>query len=161
MNCGQPWYLTTLAAAEQLYDALYVWDAQGSLDITPTSLTFFKIFDSSAAIGTYMSSSTTYSTLTSAIKAYADGFVAIVAKYTPDDGALAEQYSKSDGKPLSAVDLTWNYASALTAFSARNGTVPASWGASGLTLPTVCQTEADGGTAAVTFNVDAETVFGG
>lgn len=131
------------------------------MDITPISLTFFKIFDSSAAVGTYTSSSTTYSTVTSAIKTYADGFVAIVAKYTPDDGGLAEQYSKSDGKPLSAADLTWSYASALTAFRARNGTIPASWGASGLTLPTVCQTGTGEGTAAITFNVDANTVLGG
>lgn len=161
MSRIQPWYLTTLAAAEQLYDSLYVWDAQGSLDITPISLAFFQIFNSSAAVGTYTSSSTVYLHLTSAIKTYADGFVSIVAKYTPEDGGLAEQYSKSDGKPLSAVDLTWSYASALTAFRARNGSVPASWGASGLTLPSVCLTESGGGTAAMTFNVHAETVFGG
>ncbi|KAL4866683.1 Six-hairpin glycosidase-like protein [Aspergillus spectabilis] len=31
---GNPWYLTTLAAAELLYDAIYQWDQQGSLTIT-------------------------------------------------------------------------------------------------------------------------------
>jgi glucoamylase len=55
------------------------------------------------------------------------------------------------------VDLTWSYASAITAFQARNGTVPASWGASGLTVPSECLTN----TVAVTFNVQATTVFGG
>jgi glucoamylase len=154
---GNPWYLTTLAVAEQLYDALYVWDTQRSLDITDTSLAFFKVFYSSAAVGTYASNTTTYSTLTSTIRTYADGFVAIVAQYTPSDGALAEQYSKTDGTPLSAVDLTWSYASALTVFNARNGTVPVSWGASGLIVPTTCNTS---GIVAIKFNVHATTVFG-
>ena len=61
---------------------------------------------------------------------------------------------------MSAVDLTWSYASAITAFQARNGTVSASWGASGLTVPSTCQT-GGGDTVAVTFNVLATTVFGG
>lgn len=103
------------------------------------------------AIGTYASTTTTFITLTTGIKNYADGFVQIVAKYTPSNGALSEQYSKSNGAPLSASDLTWSYASALTAFMARAGTVPASWGAKGLTSSCV----------AVTFNVQATTVFGG
>ncbi|KII86105.1 glycoside hydrolase family 15 protein [Plicaturopsis crispa FD-325 SS-3] len=129
---GNPWYLTTFAVAEQLYDALTVWTAQGSLNITATSLPFFKTFASNATVGTYASTTPTYSILTSAIKTYADGFVAVAAKYTPATGGLSEQFSRSNGAPLSAVDLTWSYASALTAFAAKAGTVPASWGAKGL-----------------------------
>ena len=84
-----------------------------------------------------------------------------MAKYTPKDGSLAEQFNRNDGKPLSAVDLTWSYAAALTAFAARNGTVlPASWGAKGLVVPAVCQ-RYDGPTAQVTFRVIAYTVWGG
>jgi glucoamylase len=127
------------------------------LNITTTSLAFFQVFSSSADVGTYASTTSIYTNLTTAIKSYADDFVQIVAKYTPSGGGLAEQYSKSDGTPLSAVDLTWSYASAITAFQARNGTVPASWGASGLTVPSECLTNA----VAVTFNVQATTVFGG
>ncbi|KII86815.1 carbohydrate-binding module family 20 protein [Plicaturopsis crispa FD-325 SS-3] len=160
---GNPWYLTTLAVAEQLYDALIVWNAQGSLNVTSTSLAFFQTFSSDVAVGTYASSTSTFQSLTSAIKTYADGFVAVVAQYTPSDGGLAEQFDKSTGAPLSAVDLTWSYASALTAFAARNGTIPASWGAAGLTLPSTCSTGGSGGggsTVAVTFNVQATTVLG-
>jgi glucoamylase len=82
------------------------------------------------------------------------------AKYTPSNGALAEQYSKNDGHPLSAVDLTWSYASALTAFDARKGTIPASWGAMGLKVPSVCNVNT-GPVVSITFNVQATTVFGG
>jgi glucoamylase len=146
---------------------LYVWNAQGSLDITSTSLAFFRKFSSSVSVGTYASSTSSYATLTAAIKAYADEFIGVVAKYTPSDGGLAEQYSKSDGTPLSAVDLTWSYASVITTFQARAWIVPASWGANGLTVPTICQpgSGAGGGGGkikiATTFNVEATTVEGG
>ena len=160
----QPWYLCTLAVAEQLYDALIVWNQVGSLNVTSTSLAFFQQFDSSVTAGTYASSSATFTTLTSAIKTFADGFVAVVAKYTPSSGALSEQYDKSSGSQLSASDLTWSYASALTAFSARAGNTSASWGAAGLAVPSTCSSSTSSGgsgsTVAVTFNVQATTVWG-
>ncbi|OSD07483.1 carbohydrate-binding module family 20 protein [Trametes coccinea BRFM310] len=156
---GNPWYLTTSAVAEQLYDALYVWDQLGALNVTSTSLAFFQQFSSGISTGTYPASSSTYATLTSAIRTFADGFLAVNAKYTPADGGLAEQYSRNDGTPLSAVDLTWSYAAALTAFAAREGKTYGSWGAAGLTVPASCS-GSGGATVAVTFNVQATTVFG-
>jgi glucoamylase len=80
---------------------------------------------------TYASSTSSYATLTAAIKAYADEFIRVVAKYTPSDDGLAEQYSEPDGTPLSAMDLTWSYASVITAFQAGPGIIPASWGGAG------------------------------
>lgn len=77
---GNPWYLCTLAAAEQLYDALYTWNKIGSLTITSVSLGFFKDIYSSAAVGTYTSSSSTYASIVSAVKTYADGYVSIVVR---------------------------------------------------------------------------------
>ncbi|KAI0357455.1 glucoamylase [Trametes cingulata] len=157
---GNPWYLTTSAVAEQLYDALIVWNKLGALNVTSTSLPFFQQFSSGVTVGTYSSSSSTFNTLTSAIKTFADGFLAVNAKYTPSNGGLAEQYSRSNGSPISAVDLTWSYAAALTSFAARSGKTYASWGAAGLTLPTTCSGSGGAGTVAVTFNVQATTVFG-
>ncbi|KAF8604159.1 glucoamylase [Ceratobasidium sp. AG-I] len=161
---GNPWYLATLAAAEQLYDALYSWNKQSSIAITSTSLSFFQQLYSSAAVGTYASSTTQYTAITAAVKTYADGFVAIVQQYQGSGGALAEQFSRSNGAPLSAADLTWSYASALTAFDARASHVPASWGASGLTVPATCSTSGGGGggggTVAASFTVTATTVYG-
>jgi len=55
-------------------------------------------------------------------------------KYTPSSGALAEQYNRADGTPLSAVDLTWSYAAFLTAYNARANVLPASWGAASVSL---------------------------
>ncbi|KAF9811041.1 hypothetical protein IEO21_06707 [Rhodonia placenta] len=153
---GNPWYLCTLAVAEQLYDALIVWDAQDYLEVTSTSLAFFQQFDSSVAAGTYDSSTSTYSTLTSAVKSFADGFTLIVANYTPSDGELSEQYSKSDGSQTSAVDLTWSYASALTAFAAEAGTSYGSWGAANLSTSSCPSTSG----VSVTFEVEYDTEYG-
>ncbi|KAG8932552.1 hypothetical protein FRC02_000930 [Tulasnella sp. 418] len=160
---GHPWYLCTFAAAEQLYAALYQWNKLGSIPVTSVSLPFFKQFLSSAVAGSYASGSTQYQTITTAVKAYADEFIAVNALYTPSNGGLAEQYDRTTGTPKSARDLTWSYAAAITAFERRAGIVPAPWGASGLVAPSTCQTGGGGGggtTVAVTFSVTATTVWG-
>lgn len=170
---GNPWYLITMAAAEQLYDALHQWNKIGSISITSTSLAFFRDIYPSAAIGTYASTSTQFKAIVAAVQVYADGYMANSAQYTPADGSLAEQYSKSDGSPLSAVDLTWSYAAFLTANSARNGTaVPASWGASKASLPSSCSGTSATGictgpsstptpcSVSVTFNEMKQTSYG-
>ncbi|KAG9008965.1 hypothetical protein FRB94_005530 [Tulasnella sp. JGI-2019a] len=153
---GNPWYLCTFAAAEQLYDALYTWKKQGNLVITATSLSFFQQFLSTAVAGTYNSTSTQYTTIVSGVLTMADGFVLENAKYTPAAGGLSEQYDKATGAQLSAVDLTWSYLSALTAFARRGGIVPATWGAAGLTTPCASTSSS----VAITFSVYATTVWG-
>ncbi|KAK7215692.1 hypothetical protein V2G26_003695 [Clonostachys chloroleuca] len=125
---GNPWYLTTLAAAEQLYAAIYQWDKIGSLTVDSVNLAFFKDIVPSAAAGTYAKGSTTYQTIISAVHTYADDFIAVVQKYTPSNGALAEQYTRGNGSPTSATDLTWSYAAFLTTVERRSGVVPPSWG---------------------------------
>lgn len=131
------------------------------------------------AIGTYTSSSSTYTTLTTAIKSYADGYVGIIQRYTPSNGSLAEQFSRSNGTPLSAIDLTWSYASFLTAVARRSGQMPASWGEpTANTVPSTCSATSAQGTyttpsataplppcttvssVAITFNVAESTTFG-
>jgi len=57
------------------------------------------------------------------------------------------------------VDLTWSYASVLTAAAAHAGIKPASWGATGLIVPSICVPN-PGQQVSVTFNVNATTQFG-
>lgn len=136
---GNPWYLTTLAAAEQLYDAVYVWKQAGSVAVTDTSLAFFRDLVPGAAVGTYSRGSSAFAAIVDAVSDYADGFVAVAAAYTATNGSLAEQYSRDDGRPLSARDLTWSYAALLTAAARRAGVVPPSWSAgSAPSLPQTC-----------------------
>jgi glucoamylase len=134
---NQPWYLTTLAVAEHLYDALLTWDILRAIEVTPISQAFFAQFVPGITPGTYRadseseseSTSTTYSRLSAAIRAYADGFLTIVARHTPADGGLAEQFDKASGAPASAADLSWSYAAVLTTFRARKGGSGGAWGA--------------------------------
>jgi glucoamylase len=148
----QPWYLATLAVAEQLYDALLTWDTLRAIEVTPISQAFFAQFVPGITPGTYRadsdsdpdsdsdsdsdsdpeSTSTTFSRLSAEIHAHADGFLAIVARHTPTDGGLAEQFDKASGAPASAADLSWSYAAALTAFRARRGGSGGAWGAKNL-----------------------------
>lgn len=101
---GNPWYLITMGASEQLYDSLYTWNKQGFITITSTSLAFFNDFTSVSA-GTYVSSTSTYTTIVNAVKAYADGYVNIVATFAQSNGSLSEQFNRNNGQPLSAYDL--------------------------------------------------------
>ncbi|OQE13111.1 hypothetical protein PENFLA_c054G09582 [Penicillium flavigenum] len=136
---GNPWYLATLAAAEQLYDALYQWDRQGAFTVTTLSLPFFRDLEANVHTGIYPKSSPAYKTITDAVRAYADGFIAVVQEYTPTNGGLSEEYERDTGVQKSAPDLTWSYASFLTAIARRNGSVPPSWGSSAaLVLPKKC-----------------------
>ncbi|KAK6955353.1 glycoside hydrolase 15 protein [Daldinia eschscholtzii] len=139
---GNPWYLLTLAAAEQLYDALYVWQTTGSITVTSTSLSFFRDLIPNIQAGTYKADDDTYTTIYNAVYLYADGFVNVVSQYAESDGAMAEQYERSSGTPLSARDLTWSYAAFLTAAARRAGIVPPSWagsGSSATSVPGVCR----------------------
>jgi glucoamylase len=117
----QPWYLCTLAVAEQLYDALIVWKSAGELNVTSVSLAFFQQFNSSITAGTYTSSSSVYTSLISDIQAFADEFVDIVAKYTPSSGFLSEQYDKSTGAQDSAANLTCKLSASLFYFVSERG----------------------------------------
>ena len=133
----------------------------------------------SVVIGTYASSSSVYTTLTTAIKTYADGYVSIFEKYTPPNGSLAEQFSRNNGTPLSAFDLTWSYASFLTAVARRSGQMAASWGEpTANSVPSICSATSAQGTyttptataplppcttvssVAITFNAVESTTFG-
>lgn len=170
-------YICTLAAAEQLYDALYQWHTLTFIEITSTSLPFFRDLNPTIEPGRYDSSSLEYRNLTSEVGRYADEYVAIVKKYTPPDGALSEQFDRNDGHPLSARNLTWSYASFLAATSRRQSTVPAPWGESSANTipPSGCVPSSATGTyappipekpcptptgIAVTFNVLKTTIFG-
>ena len=136
---GNPWYLSNLAAAEQLYDALYTWNKLGSITVTTVSRPFFQALVGSVNTGVYDSSSSTFTQIYNAVSAYADGYVDIVAQYAEADGSLAEQFSRQNGSPLSAADLTWSYAAFLTMAARREAVVPYPWlRASATSVPGSC-----------------------
>jgi glucoamylase len=179
---GQPWYLTTFAVAEQLYDAIQQWSTFNSLSISDVDLAFWKSFYPSAKVGTYKKGKE-FDKMLNAVLTYADSFVEVALKYTPSSGELSEQFSRENGTQVSARHLTWSYASFVTMRSARKSAtsnypqVP-SWGApTGNKVPANCEADsavgtyspavaagappgAGGCTLLVKFNVNASTFFG-
>lgn len=66
---------------------------------------------------------------------------------------MAEQYSRSDGSPLSANDLTWSYAALLTSAHRRSGVLSNDWDSSG-TVPTQCSGTSATGTYSPATNTN-------
>lgn len=115
---GNPWYLTTAAVAQYFWTASAEYQAVGSLAPTNTSLPFFTYFAPDAGIQlgrTYSSDSTEFAAVIDSLNGWGDAFMRTVKFYTPSDGSLAEEYNRDTGVPQGCVDLTWSYASILTA----------------------------------------------
>ncbi|OJJ08430.1 hypothetical protein ASPVEDRAFT_144220 [Aspergillus versicolor CBS 583.65] len=152
---GNPWFLCTLAAAEQLYSAIYQWNRLGSITVTQVSLPFFQNLHPSVVPGTYSSSTEVYYQLVDSIRTYADGFMRIVKTYASHNGSLSEQFSRHDGSHMSAYDLAWSYSSLLTANRRRNAIAPSPWGEPGTpSVPPTCSgTSVQGTYSAATISV--------
>ena len=105
---GNPWFLCTAAAAELLFDARYQWDRAGVITVDDLSLPFFKDLVSDVEIGEYKADSQTYKDIMDAVKEYGDGYLRVVQAHTTDEGLMSEQFSKDDGSPVSAANLTWS-----------------------------------------------------
>ncbi|KAI0914778.1 carbohydrate-binding module family 20 protein [Ustulina deusta] len=127
---GNPWYLITASAAEYLYDAVAQWKAQGSLTIDKTSLAFFQDVYPAAQAKTYTPKGkrSEFPLILKAVTDYSESFVAVIKKYTPADGSLAEQFNKtSPFSPTSAADLTWSHAAFVSMAERRAGQYSPSW----------------------------------
>jgi glucoamylase len=117
-----PLFLATAAMAELFYFAAAEFQSNGSLAVTNTSLPFWKYFAPGAdltADQTYPSNSTAFGAAISAIEGWADAFIRRIKYHTPADQRLAEEYNRDNGVNTGAKDLTWSYASVLTAAFAR------------------------------------------
>ncbi|KAL1936130.1 hypothetical protein VTP01DRAFT_264 [Rhizomucor pusillus] len=118
---GNPWFLTTLAFPELYLRAIDEWKAAGSVKVSDISEAFFKQFDLSAVSGTeYSADSKEFANLTAAIKAEAETFFARVQHHITD-GSMTEEIDRDSGEQVGAHDLTWSYASFITAAAAYNG----------------------------------------
>jgi glucoamylase len=163
---GNPWYIATLAAAEQLYLARLQWLDQGSLTVDDTSLPFFRALLPWIQKGTYSSihdSIGHFDSILSAVYDYADGYMNVVQKYTPADGVLTERFNKNNGAPVSDPDGTWDggwsdeerSAHVLsTATDRRNGIKGPTWGEplNNVVMPSQCYCH-----AYVTFTLRVDT----
>ncbi|KAK0969984.1 hypothetical protein LTS01_015969 [Friedmanniomyces endolithicus] len=121
-NGGNPWYLCTAALAQLFYSASTSYADAGSISLTNTSKPFFDYFAPAAGLQvgqTYTYGSRKYNQAISGLNGWGDAFLRTVKHYTPADGYLSEEYNRNTGVPQGAGDLTWSYASVLTAAFAR------------------------------------------
>jgi glucoamylase len=121
-NGGNPWFLATATIAELFYDAAFQLQANGTFDVTDISLPFWSYFAPAAQVsaGTaYPKESNEFQVAVSALEGWGDAFLRRVKFHSPADGRLAEEYDRNDGVITGAADLTWSYASVLTAAFAR------------------------------------------
>lgn len=125
---ANPWHLCTLAHAEFLY-RLVPYFADRSITITATSakfwasLPYFRAGTSpSSLVGkVFKAGSSEHSALLASLREKGDGFVSVVRRWARWNGGLWEQFDREDGQPMGAPDLTWSYASFLSAIAARDG----------------------------------------
>ncbi|KAK4986607.1 hypothetical protein LTR50_005217 [Elasticomyces elasticus] len=119
---GNPWYLCTAAMAEHFYRAASEYKSAGSIVVTSVSIPFFNYFAPQAGVSagsTYKANSAAFKDIIQSLEGWADAFIRRIKYHTPADGHLAEEFNKDTGVPQGAADLTWSYASLLTASFAR------------------------------------------
>jgi glucoamylase len=121
-NGGNPWYLCTAAMAQFIYAASTEYADAGSIAVTNISKPFFDYFAPSAGLQvgqTYAYGSQKYNKAINGLNGWGDAFMRTVKYYTPSNGHLSEEFNRNTGVPQGAADLTWSYASILTAAFAR------------------------------------------
>ncbi len=122
---GNPWYLNTLAYAELHYRLAVSLRKNPNWLVNELSLSFLqKAWGSGSEVlrsGMNLKNEPMITrALIAALKNRGDRFVARVKLHTPADGSLSEQFSQHNGYAVSARDLTWSYASFLTAVHYRD-----------------------------------------
>jgi glucoamylase len=122
---GNPWFLTTLAFAESYYKAATAYETSGSIPVTRGFVSWFTdIAGSSSSITlnvgeTIHSSDFRFSGILSTIRLGGDRFLARCQLHADPSGALSEEFNRNNGFMQGAANLTWSYASFLTAIWAR------------------------------------------
>jgi len=109
---GGAWFLATLAAAEFYFKLAQALHGGANLSFAPENSRFRQRLGAAgtAAEGTE---------LARLALARGEAVMRTVRAYTPEDGALAEQFDQTTGAPSSAKHLSWSYAAFITAAASR------------------------------------------
>jgi glucoamylase len=124
MSSGNPWFIGTHAYAEMYYSAANLWQKQGKLAIDDTNHAFFAQLPVKGTVSTqsgrtYAANQPEFHVLLQAIRDEGDSFLARAQFHADRGGALSEQINRDNGYMQGAHDLSWSYASFLTAVKAR------------------------------------------
>jgi glucoamylase len=118
---SNPWYLTTATMAQYLYSVASEYQNAGSLTVNNVTAPFFAYYAPQAGLKskTYKSNTKEFASVIASLKGWGDAYIRRIKYHTPAGGNLAEEFNRNDGHAQGAYDLTWSYASLLTAAFAR------------------------------------------
>jgi glucoamylase len=105
---GGAWFLATLAAAEFYFKLAQALHGGANMSVTPENSCFRQRL---GAAGTAVGGTE----LARLALARGEAVMRTVRAYTPEDGALSEQFDQTTGAPSSARHLSWSYAAFITA----------------------------------------------
>ncbi|MDE2512070.1 MAG: glycoside hydrolase family 15 protein [Elusimicrobia bacterium] len=122
---GNPWPLLTAAFAQLDYMAAAEYRRRGEIQIEAADEAFFRALVPGRAnelnAGTaLMGTEPLFAEVMDALRRDGDSYLSEVRAHANPDGSLSEQIEKNSGVMTSAKDLTWNYASILSALQARD-----------------------------------------
>lgn len=124
---GNAWVISTDGFAQLYYMAALQFLQKGQIPIDSVDLPFFQDLLSGDPAGATLTAGTTlqagqplFDKVILALKAGGDQYLECVQFHANPDGSLSEQMNKDNGYMMSANDLTWNYASLLSALNARD-----------------------------------------
>ena len=122
---GNPWFLLTAAFAQLDYMAAKDFRGRGAIPVKDADLAFFRGILGAAggalkAGATLRAGDPLFDAVLRGLKADGDAELACVRAHAGPDGSLSEQMDRDSGYMTSARDLTWNYASILSALAARD-----------------------------------------
>ena len=108
--------------AQYLYSTASELQSIGTLSITNVSAPFFAYYTPTSSLQTettYTADSTEFDSVIAGLQGWGDAYIRRIKYHTPAGGNLAEEFNRNDGFAQGAYDLTWSYASLLTASFAR------------------------------------------
>lgn len=120
---ANPWFLATAAYAELFYRASGEFKLAGEIEISDLNKPFFESLHSlngaTLNVGDiYRAGDAMFTEIVNGLVTDGDRFIARVRFHANGD-SLSEQYDRDNGFEQGAHDLTWSYASLITALNAR------------------------------------------
>jgi len=121
---GNPWFLATNAFAEYCYRVAGALDARGEIRLTEPNLPFFApLLPEAKAAGLHVGGrlgrgDAPFAAILAALRRAGDDFIRRTLTHAGDD-SLTEQFDRDTGFMTAAPDLTWSYASLITALLRR------------------------------------------
>jgi glucoamylase len=121
---GNPWFLATNAYAELYYRASRQFQSQKVIHVTADNAPFFEALSALHGQKLVLGQSLypkdlTFQLIVQGLVAEGDRFIAVTVQHMDQDGHLSEQFNRDSGYMQGAQDLTWSYASLISALAAR------------------------------------------